>query len=322
MSAAAFSGVGNNAGVAKWEPAAQAAWQELLQNDRARDVEACSKSLIRLCFLLASRETERARYDGAKKIVKIGNKAKGDKQESPESLLPTSHDDKRTTLQTIEQLLRHSGARLRLVACKRRPDQNEEIVFRYPGRDKPMKNTFYLCIEGPKAARQQAKLSGWQDTEESDEALSDAGFVVYQPASAQHSSTLDTLNSLPDHVQLAHDSPLLPQNVPKTWLPAHCCTCRRLPSQPTTLYKLPCPGCETMYCCSANCWSEHLAHAHNQKEKSKEAKAGTTVNLSNEEPEVENDEAEEEEDDGEGLEEDDAEREDEGEGLEEADAEE
>ena len=123
-----------------------------------------------------------------------------------------------------------------------------------------MENCVYCCIEGENIARTQCAADGLKTDAQIDEALQNCGFAVCRSST----SLLETLQTLNEHVQLASDSSLLPTNVPKTWLPAHCCTCRRLASVPTTLYKLPCAGCESMYCCSMNCWASHVKSVHNQ----------------------------------------------------------
>lgn len=249
--------------IVNWNAAENAAWEQLLLSERAHDVEACAKSLMCLCFLLASRDKERKGNEQKHRI----------KQQSFE----------KTTLQTIERLLRKHGANLRLVPCRRRETQSDQLVFRYPGVARAMSNCVYLCIEGERSAMAHVRANGWRNLREAEEALADCGFVVYASATSsivdarkqakkrasfapQDESTtlLETLQSLDEHVQLTHDSSLLPKKVPRSWLPAHCCTCRRVASLPIKLYKLPCQGCDSMYCCSAPCWAEHLKQVHKQ----------------------------------------------------------
>lgn len=242
----------------QWEESAKSVWNELLRQDLSRDTEGLTKCLLRLCFLLASREKQVERYREAKKLLMVGGTA------GVPSPISQSGDESsgrsRVTLQTIETLLRKEGARVCLMATKRREKHSDELVFRYPGRAKPAKYYVSVCIEGAKSARVHATINGWT-LEENFDALADTGFIVREPHnSIIHHTAIDMLQSLPDIVQLTHESPLLPSTVPRQWWPAHCETCRRVASLPTTLYKLPC--CANRYCCSADCWRVHANETH------------------------------------------------------------
>ena len=242
----------------QWEESARNVWKELLRQDLSRDTEGITKCLLRLCFLLASREKQVERYREAKKLLMLGGTAG-----VPSPISRSGEDSSargRVTLQTIETLLRKEGARVCLAATKRREKHSDELIFRYPGRAKPAKYYLSVCIEGVKSARVHATINGWT-LQENFEALVDTGFIVREPHNSIIDHTaIDMLQSLPDIVQLTHESPLLPSTVPRQWWPAHCETCRRVASLPTTLYKLPC--CANQYCCSADCWRVHANKTH------------------------------------------------------------
>lgn len=226
--------------------------------DRARDVEALSRVVAQYCLYMAGREAHEQRGRPT-----VPTSSSSSLQQTGSNGLVRARVEP-FSLQQLEQRLRATKCRLRLIACRRIEGMPDELVFQYPRRTQPCKYYVTLCVEGDEPAVHEMIAQGCADESENLQRLLDTGFLVRRSTAAAmaETSVIDTLTAIPAHVQLDRDCALIGDKVPEAWQPEHCAGCRRVASPPVQLYALQCCGSTPRYSCSKDCWRTHVAAVH------------------------------------------------------------